>query len=108
MSEWLEGQKRLELNTMRGAQIQAAIAFIREHVAGITHTRLRKAWVTKTRPGLPNHALAELCYRNLELVGPPVWDVEALRFCREMQRNLGLEPMEQPIMDKMRVFMEGV
>lgn len=39
VSEWLEGQKRLELNTMRGAQIQAAIAFIREHVAGVTKSQ---------------------------------------------------------------------
>jgi aminobenzoyl-glutamate utilization protein B len=73
-----------------------------EHVAAVTHCRLVKGWVTKTRPGLPNHALAQLCYRNLEQVGPPVWSEEALLFCRELQRNIGIEPMAQPILDQMR------
>lgn len=73
-----------------------------EHVAAVTHCKLIKGWVTKTRPGLPNHALAALCYRNLERVGAPVWDEEALLFCRELQRNLGLEPMQQPLLACMR------
>ena len=34
-------------------------------------------WVTKTRVGLPNHAMAQLTYDNLALVGPPVLDEEA-------------------------------
>jgi aminobenzoyl-glutamate utilization protein B len=72
-----------------------------DHVAAVTHCRVRKAWVTKTRVGLPNHALAALCYRNLELAGPPVFGEEAIAFCREIQKNLGLEPMEQPILDCM-------
>ena len=42
-----------------------------EHVAAIAHCRVRKEWVTKTRVGLPNHAMARICYRNLELAGPP-------------------------------------
>ena len=54
-------------------------------------------WVTKTRVGLANNAMADLTYRNMELVGAPSYDDEALEFCREIQRNLGLDPMEQPI-----------
>ncbi len=54
-------------------------------------------WVTKTRVGLANNALADLTYRNMELFGPPSYDEEAKEFCREIQRNLGLEPMENPI-----------
>jgi aminobenzoyl-glutamate utilization protein B len=72
-----------------------------EHVAAITHCSVRKQWVTKTRVGLPNHAMASACYRNLELAGPPQFDDEALKFCRELQKNLGLEPMQQPILDGM-------
>lgn len=56
-------------------------------------------WVTKTRVGLANNALADLTYRNMELFGAPTYDEEALEFCREIQRNLGLEPMEQPLPD---------
>ncbi|MCP5150590.1 MAG: amidohydrolase [Ectothiorhodospiraceae bacterium] len=75
-----------------------------EHVAAMTCTRVRKAWVTRTRPGLPNHALAHLCYRNLAAVGAPVWDEAALAFCREIQGNLGLEPMAQPVLAAMRTL----
>jgi len=72
-----------------------------EHVAAMTHCTVRKGWVTKTRPGLPNHALAELCYANLELAGPPVWGDEAREFGREIQRNLELEPMDDPLLSMM-------
>ena len=72
-----------------------------EHVAGVTHCRAEKRWVTKTRVGLPNRAMAALAYRNLELVGGPEWGEEALVFCRELQRNLGLAPMERPIAREM-------
>ncbi|GAB5468674.1 MAG: hypothetical protein Kilf2KO_17040 [Rhodospirillales bacterium] len=72
-----------------------------EHVAAISHCKVRKTWVTKTRVGLPNHAIAKLCYDNLAMVGPPRFDAAALAFCRELQTNLGIAPMEQPILDGM-------
>ena len=72
-----------------------------EHVAAISHCTVIKRWETKTRVGLPNHAMAEVCYRNLEKVGAPVWDEEAYAFCREIQESLGVEPMEQPVLDAM-------
>ena len=72
-----------------------------EHVAALTHCRVQKSWVTKTRVGLPNHAMAQLVYRNLELAGPPVFGGDAAAFGRELQKNLGLDPMQQPIMEKM-------
>jgi len=53
-------------------------------------------WVTKTRVGLPNHALAALTYRNLEIAGPTRFDEEARRFAREIQHTLGFAPMEDP------------
>ena len=36
-----------------------------------------KAWITKTRPGLANHALADITYRNFEMVGPPLMPLAA-------------------------------
>jgi aminobenzoyl-glutamate utilization protein B len=72
-----------------------------EHVAAITHCTVRKGWVTKTRPGLPNHVLAELCYSNLELAGPPVWGDDARAFGREVQRGLGLDAMDDPLLPGM-------
>ena len=52
--------------------------------------------MTKTRPGLANNALADLTYRNMELVGAPTYAEEAKEFGREIQRTLGLEPMAEP------------
>jgi aminobenzoyl-glutamate utilization protein B len=68
-----------------------------DHVAQITHCTVRKEWVTKTRPGLPNHAISALVYGNLALAGAPQWNEDAKRFGREIQKNLGLEPMPDPI-----------
>jgi aminobenzoyl-glutamate utilization protein B len=55
------------------------------HVAGITHTTVTAGWVTKTRVGLPNHAMAEITYRNLALAGPPVLPEAAKAVAREIQ-----------------------
>jgi len=55
-------------------------------------------WISKTRVGLPNHALAELTYENLEAVGVPEWNDEAIQFGREIQKNLGWEPTDFPFL----------
>lgn len=68
-----------------------------EQVAKITHCTVRKEWVTKTRPGLPNHAISALTYGNLVLAGAPAYGEAALRFGREIQGNLGLKPMANPM-----------
>jgi len=68
-----------------------------EHVAKLAHCTVRKEWVTKTRPGLANHAIAALAYGNLVLGGAPAWGEEAKKFGREIQKNLGLAPMADPI-----------
>jgi aminobenzoyl-glutamate utilization protein B len=58
----------------------------------------RKTWVAKSRAGLANHVLARAGYRNLELVGAPVWRGEAIQIAHEIQRNLGIEPLAQPFL----------
>jgi aminobenzoyl-glutamate utilization protein B len=55
--------------------------------------------VTKTRVGLFNRTMAEMVDRNLRLVGSTRYDEKAKKFGREIQRNLGLEPMEDPFTD---------
>ena len=69
-----------------------------KHVAAITHCEVRGDWVQKNRIGLPNHALARLAYRNMELAGPPQFGEEAQEFGRQILRNLGYTPPERPIM----------
>ncbi len=66
------------------------------HAAAATNCEASVRWVTKTRVGLTNHAMAELAYRNLELVGPPAFGEEARAFAREIQRSSGVEPMDDP------------
>ncbi len=60
----------------------------------------RKIWVTKSRPGLPNHVLARATFRNIELAGAPRWEGEAISLAQAIQRELGLAPMARPYMDE--------
>ena len=46
--------------------------------------------------------MAEITFRNFEKLGAPQWGEEAKAFAREMQKNLGLEPMEEPFVDKLQ------
>lgn len=79
-------------------KIEAVLDRNAEHVAAMTHCVVTPHWITKTRPGLPNHALARLTYRNLELAGPPVFTEEAKEFARDIQKGLGITPMENPFL----------
>jgi len=74
------------------------------HVAEMTHCQLQTRWITKTRIGLTNTALAELVFRNLELVGPPRYGEEARKSGREIQKNCGLEPMADPVDERCEVL----
>ncbi len=77
-------------------QIYGVLANNAKQAAAATGCEAWVQWVTKTRVGLANTALAELTYRNMELIGPPTYGEAARAFGREIQRNLGLEPMETP------------
>ena len=73
-----------------------ALDHFAESAARLTHCAWRRDWVTKSRPGLSNHALARAMWANLETVGAPKWGGEAIRLAQEIQRNLGFEAMEKP------------
>ncbi|HEV7263544.1 MAG TPA: amidohydrolase [Falsiroseomonas sp.] len=79
-------------------QIWRVLANNARHVAGVTGCRAHVRWVTKTRVGVPNMALTDLTWRNLQEVGPPHYGEEASDFGRQIQRHLGLEPMEDPFL----------
>ena len=68
--------------------------------AGITGCRVERHWVSKSRPGLANHAMAAIAWEALSTVGPPRWSEEARRIGRKIQANLGLEPMESPFLEE--------
>jgi aminobenzoyl-glutamate utilization protein B len=73
-----------------------------EHCAGMTHSTVTKAWITKTRAGLANHAMAEVTYRNFELIGAPRWSDAAKAFGREIQKSLDLAPMADPFLPEIQ------
>jgi aminobenzoyl-glutamate utilization protein B len=70
-----------------------------KHAAELTGCEVSVRWVSKTRVALPNHAMADLTWRNLSLVGPPEYDESAKSFGREIQKNLGMDPMDNPFPD---------
>lgn len=74
--------------------------------ADIAHCRVEEGWVSRTRPGLPNHAFAALTYRNLQRVGGPVMPEAAQAFAREIQAGLGVEPMAQPFLPQVSALIE--
>ena len=69
-----------------------------EAAAKLTHCHVEKIWVSKSRPGLANHVMAELVYGKLAAVGAPKWGERAKAIAREIQSNLGLEPMAEPFL----------
>ncbi len=66
--------------------------------AEMAYCRVEEGWVSRTRPGLPNLAFADLTYRNLERVGGPAMPEDAKAFAREIQSNLGFAPLDEPFL----------
>src|SRR4051812_4537376 len=77
-------------------QIWRVLANNARHAAGITGCRAHVRWVTRTRVGLPNTVMTDLTWKNLQAVGAPRYGEEALEFGRAIQRNLGLDAMDDP------------
>jgi hypothetical protein len=80
-------------------QIYAVLEKNARHVAAMTGCRASVRWVTKTRVGLTNHAMTDLTFANMGLAGAPLFPERARDFARQIQSNLGLEPMENPFLD---------
>jgi aminobenzoyl-glutamate utilization protein B len=80
-------------------QIYNVLANNARHAAGTTGCRVSVRWVTKTRVGLTNHAMADVTFENMKLAGAPKFSEQAREFGRKIQANLGLEPMENPFIE---------
>ncbi|MCB1426262.1 MAG: amidohydrolase, partial [Notoacmeibacter sp.] len=72
-----------------------------EAAAAASHCSVRRHWVSKSKPGLANHAMAEITYRNLELAGAPRYGAEAVAKAQALQAELGLQPMAEPFADEL-------
>jgi aminobenzoyl-glutamate utilization protein B len=72
-----------------------------EAAARMAHCSWKRHWVSKSKPGLANHQMARITYRNLELAGPPRYGAEAIAVAQGLQKELGLQPMVQPFADEL-------
>ncbi|WP_080872792.1 peptidase M20 [Oceanobacillus timonensis] len=64
------------------------------------HCNWERNWITKSRTGLANHTMAEVTYENLQIVGAPQFGEKAIKTAQNIQKNLGLEAMDDPFLDE--------
>jgi len=97
-----ELQYMIRVPTLAMAEaVTAALDRNAEAAAMMTGCRWERHWVSKSRPGLANHAMAGMVWENLRQLGPPQWDDAARDIARAIQRELGLAPMEDPFIPEM-------
>jgi aminobenzoyl-glutamate utilization protein B len=73
-----------------------ALDHFAETAARLSHCSWRRDWVSKSRPGLANHTMARVTYANLEGVGAPRFNGEAVDLANQILRNLGLSSSNRP------------
>ncbi len=82
-------------------QVTAVLDRNAEAAAMMTGCSFERHWVSKSRPGLANHAMARVAWEAMQEVGAPVWDETAKEVARKIQRGLGHEPMAEPFIEEM-------
>lgn len=78
-------------------QVSASLDRIAQMMAELHGCEVEKHWVSKSRPGLTNHPLADAVWRELQRVGPPSWDQAALDMARQVQAACGKDPLASPL-----------
>ena len=82
-------------------QITAVLDRNAQAAADMTGCRWERHWVCKSRPGLANHAMAALVWEAMQDIGAPTWGEDAKAIARDIQVNLGLDPMADPFIPEM-------
>ncbi len=80
-------------------RVTAALDRIAEASATLCGCRWEKHWVSKSRPGVTNHAMASVVWHEMQAVGPPHWDEAALEVMRQVQKACETEPSDMPLLD---------
>ena len=80
-------------------KVLAVLDRVADAAALAAHCTVKRHWVSKSRPGLANHAMARLTYANLERVGAPRFEGEAISAAQAIQKEMGFIPMEKPFID---------
>jgi aminobenzoyl-glutamate utilization protein B len=79
--------------------VTRALDHCADSAARLTHCTWRRAWVSKSRPGLPNHAMARVAYDNLAAIGAPRFGAEAIALANQIRGSLGEKPSDTPFLD---------
>ncbi len=86
--------------------VTAALDRNAEAAAAMTGCRWERHWVTKSRPGLANHAMAGAVWECMQTLGPPEWGPEARAAAQAIQQELGLAPMDDPFIPEMSALLD--
>jgi aminobenzoyl-glutamate utilization protein B len=86
--------------------VVAGLDRVADAAALASHCRWERQWISKSRPGLANHAMAELTYRNLAAVGAPIFGDDARALARRIQQTLGDVPAERPFLPQIEALIE--
>ncbi|MFP7570005.1 amidohydrolase [Marivita sp. S2033] len=78
-------------------QITAQLDRLADSAAAITGCRVEKHWVSKSRPGLTNHVMAQVVWDSLQQVGPPHWGETARAIARKVQTACGQKADDDPL-----------
>lgn len=87
-------------------QVVAVLNRNAQAAAAMSGCRWERRWVSKSRPGLPNTALAQTVWQSLQAVGAPAWDEEARAIARKVQENCGIEATDNPFIDECERLMD--
>ena len=87
-------------------QLTAGLDRNAQAAADMTGCRWERHWVCKSRPGIANHAMANVVWDAMQDVGAPVWDAAAKGIAREIQATCGLDPMADPFIPEMSQLMD--
>jgi aminobenzoyl-glutamate utilization protein B len=86
----------------------AALARAAEAACTAIGTTYKRRIISATRPWLPNHAMAELAFRNLERAGPPRFSPAAKAFAAEVLKNAGRDPDPEPYDETLTAIRAGI
>lgn len=95
-----EIQYMMRVPTVEMAErVTAALDRNAEAIAAMTGCEVTRHWVCKSRPGLANHAMANVVWDGIQDVGAPVWDLAAKDVMRQVQAACGIASMDDPILE---------
>ena len=80
--------------------VSDALMRVADSVAALTHCKVERHWVSKSRPGLANHALAQVAWDALQNVGPPQLSDASHDLARQIRHACGDDAQGDPFLEE--------